>query len=388
MSWQTYRLGDVITLKRGHDLPEFQRQGGEVPVVSSSGITGYHNEPKAKAPGVVTGRYGTLGEVFYIAQDYWPLNTALYVVDFKGNHPRFVAYFLQNVLRNYQSDKAAVPGVNRNDLHDMKVRLTDLQSQERIASVLSAYDDLIENNRRRIALLEEAARQLYREWFVRLRFPGHEHTRIIDSPLGPIAEGWRVVRLGDITTKIGSGATPRGGQSAYQEKGITLIRSLNVYDERFEDEGLAFIDDDQAAQLSHVTVEPRDILLNITGASVARCCMVPERHLPARVNQHVMIIRVDTTLADPSFVLCAINSDQRKRQLLSYAQVGATREALTKETVTNFEIVLPDEKLLRQFSEVARNINQQREVLTHQNADLRAARDLLLPRLMSGEIAV
>jgi type I restriction enzyme, S subunit len=388
MSWQTYRLGDVITLKRGHDLPESQRQDGEVPVVSSSGITGYHNEPKAKAPGVVTGRYGTLGGVFYIEQDYWPLNTALYVTDFKGNHPRFVAYFLQNVLRNYQSDKAAVPGVNRNDLHDMKIRSTDPQSQERIASILSAYDDLIENNRRRMSLLEEAARQLYQEWFIRPRFPGHEHTRIMDSPLGPIAEGWRVVRLGDITTKIGSGATPRGGQSAYQEKGITLIRSLNVYDERFEDEGLAFIDDDQAAQLSHVTVEPRDILLNITGASVARCCMVPERHLPARVNQHVMIIRVDTTLADPSFVLCAINSDQRKRQLLSYAQVGATSEALTKETVTNFEIVLPNEKLLRQFSEVSRAINQQRAVLAHQNADLRAARDLLLPRLMSGEIAV
>jgi type I restriction enzyme S subunit len=371
MSWQTYRLGDVITLKRGHDLPESQRQDGEVPVVSSSGITGYHNEPKAKAPGVVTGRYGTLGEVFYIEQDYWPLNTALYVTDFKGNHPRFVAYFLQNVLKNYQSDKAAVPGVNRNDLHDMKVRSTAPQSQEKIASILSVYDDLIENNRQRMTLLEEAARQLYREWFVRLRFPGHEHTRIINSPLGPIAGGWRVMRLGAITTKIGSGATPRGGQSAYQEEGITLIRSLNVYDERFEDEGLAFIDDDQAAQLSHVTVEPRDILLNITGASVPRCCMVPERHLPARVNQHVMIIRVDAILADPSFVLCAINSDQRKRQLLSYAQVGATREALTKETVTNFQIVLPDDKLLRQFGEVARDINQQREVLAHQNADLR-----------------
>jgi len=262
-----------------------------------------------------------------------------------------------------------------------------LSMQRKVADILSAYDDLIENNQRRMALLEEAVRQLYREWFVRLRFPGHEPSRIIDSPLGPIAEGWRVVRLGDITTKIGSGATPRGGQSAYQEQGITLIRSLNIYDERFADEGLAFIDDDQAAQLSHVTVEPRDILLNITGASVARCCMVPERYLPARVNQHVMIIRVNATLADPSFVLCAINSDQRKRQLLSYAQVGATREALTKETVTNFEIVLPDEKLLRQFGEIACDISQQREVLAHQNADLRAARDLL-PRLMSGEIAV
>ena len=124
--------------------------------------------------------------MFYIEQDYWPLNTALYVIDFKGNHPRFVAYLLQSVLRNYQSDKAAVPGVNRNVLHDLKVRSTDLQSQERIADILSAYDDLIENNRRRMTLLEEAARQLYREWFVRLRFPGHEHTRITHG----VPEGW------------------------------------------------------------------------------------------------------------------------------------------------------------------------------------------------------
>jgi type I restriction enzyme S subunit len=306
---------------------------------------------------------------------------------------RYLLYFFlsdgwRRVIEGNLISGATVDRIPLEKFPGFPAALPALSVQRKIADILSAYDDLIENNRRRMVLLEEAARQLYREWFVRLRFPGHEHTRTVDSPLGLIAEGWRVVRLGDITTKIGSGATPRGGQSAYQKQGITLIRSLNVYDEHFEDTGLAFINDDQAAQLANVTVEPRDILLNITGASVARCCMVPERHLPARVNQHVMIIRVDTTLADPSFVLCAINSDRRKRQLLSYAQVGATREALTKETITNFEIVLPDEKLLRQFSEVARAINHQREVLAHQNADLRAARDLLLPRLMSGEIAV
>jgi type I restriction enzyme S subunit len=125
VSWQSCRLGDVVTLKRGHDLPDSKRQDGDVPVVSSSGVTGRHSEAKAKAPGVVTGRYGTLGEVFYIEEDYWPLNTALYVTDFKSNYPRFVAYFLQNVLRNYQSDKAAVPGVNRNVLHELKVRCPD-----------------------------------------------------------------------------------------------------------------------------------------------------------------------------------------------------------------------------------------------------------------------
>lgn len=384
MIWHSARLADVLTLKRGHDLPDSQRQEGDVPVVSSSGITGRHNEAKAIAPGVVTGRYGTIGEVFYLSEDYWPLNTALYVTDFKGNHPRFCAYFLQYVLRNYQSDKAAVPGVNRNVLHELKVRRPDISYQQRIADILSAYDDLIENNKRRMTLLEEAARQLYREWFVRLRFPGHEHVRISNG----VPEGWRKVQLGATTTKIGSGFTPRGGESSYLAQGVPLIRSQNVHDDLFQEDGLAFVSESHAADLAGVTVESKDILLNITGASVARCCMAPERYLPARVNQHVMIIRVDPEKADPFLVQKAITSDERKRQLLSYAQKGSTREALTKEMIANFELVLPVEALMWQFGEMASASFRQREVLASQNQKLRAARDLLLPRLMSGEIAI
>jgi len=156
----------------------------------------------------------------------------------------------------------------------------------------------------------------------------------------------------------------------------------------FDDDGLAFISDEQAAALSNVILEAGDILLNITGASVCRCCMAHERYLPARVNQHVMIIRTDTTKADPFLVHAAINSDERKRQLLSYAQKGSTREALTKETVSNFEIILPTDSLMQQFGEIAADAFRQREVIAQQNQKLRAARDLLLPRLMSGEIEV
>ena len=181
VSWHECTLGDVIKLQRGHDLPERGRVDGPVPIVSSSGITGRHNVAKADPPGVVTGRYGTIGEVFFVDKPYWPLNTALYVVDFKENDPRFTAYLLRNLLKNYKSEKAAVPGVDRNVLHLLKVRTTERRQQERVVSVLSAYDDLIENNRRRIALLEEAARMLYREWFVHFRFPGHEHVKIIDG---------------------------------------------------------------------------------------------------------------------------------------------------------------------------------------------------------------
>jgi type I restriction enzyme S subunit len=114
-------LGDLLTLKRGYDLPGSDRVDGEFPVVSSSGITGFHGEKKAIAPGVVTGRYGTLGEVYFIQQDYWPLNTSLYVSDFKGNRPSFAAHLLKNALAGVQSDKAAVPGLNRNVAHQLPV---------------------------------------------------------------------------------------------------------------------------------------------------------------------------------------------------------------------------------------------------------------------------
>jgi type I restriction enzyme S subunit len=129
-------------------------------------------------------------------------------------------------------------------------------------------------------------------------------------------------------------------------------------------------------------------LLNIIGASVARCCMASERHLPARVNQHVMIIRIDPALADPFIIHKAINSDEKKRQLLSYAQKGSTREALTKEMMARFEVTLLSNQLMRQFGDVADASFRLRENLAFQNQKLRAARDLLLPRLMSGEVAV
>jgi type I restriction enzyme S subunit len=119
--WESKKLGDVLTLKRGYDLPERVRIAGDVPIVSSSGITGFHNAKKADPPGVVTGRYGTLGEVYFIDRPYWPLNTALYVQNFKGNPPGFIAHFLKHTLQNFQSDKAAVPGLNRNAAHALSI---------------------------------------------------------------------------------------------------------------------------------------------------------------------------------------------------------------------------------------------------------------------------
>lgn len=149
-------------------------------------------------------------------------------------------------------------------------------------------------------------------------------------------------KIKKITNKIGSGATPTGGKSAYKEEGISLIRSLNVYDYSFSYENLAYIDEVQAKKLSNVEIHENDILLNITGASVGRCCKVPRQIIPARVNQHVSIVRVDNNCANVDYILYYINSPHNKLRLLNIAQGGATREALTKEAIENFIVELPD----------------------------------------------
>lgn len=149
-------------------------------------------------------------------------------------------------------------------------------------------------------------------------------------------------KLEEITLKIASGSTPKGGKESYKTEGISLVRSLNVHDFNFLYKDLAFIDYEQSKKLSNVIIEENDILLNITGASVGRCTMIPVNVLPARVNQHVMIIRPNTKLVNPQFLLYLINSTYYKSKLMLLSETGATREALTKEDISSFNVKLPD----------------------------------------------
>ena len=161
------------------------------------------------------------------------------------------------------------------------------------------------------------------------------------------------VPLQKICTKIGSGATPKGGKTAYIDEGISLIRSTNVFDFQFEYSDLAHINQIQADALSNVTVEPNDVLFNITGVSVARCCMVPDDVLPARVNQHVMIVRPVKGVAMSYYIMFTLCSAGNKAKLLGIGQSGSTREAINKQELESFEIPIPDDDSLNKFGEIA-----------------------------------
>lgn len=183
-TWKTYKLGDVCLLQRGHDLPHAAMSGGDIPVIGSQGIIGYHDRATldAPCPGVTLGRSGSLGNPRYWKTPYWAHNTALYVKDFRGNNPLFMCYLLSQIDYRAFNGGGAVPTLNRNVIHQLNVSLPPLEEQERIAGVLGAYDDLIAVNERQMALLEEAAHRLYRAYFATHADPDWEQ-----KPLGEVA---------------------------------------------------------------------------------------------------------------------------------------------------------------------------------------------------------
>ena len=166
-----------------------------------------------------------------------------------------------------------------------------------------------------------------------------------------------VFKLKDISQKIGSGVTPRGGDSNYIDKGVAFIRSMNVYNNTFKKENLVYIDESLAKQFCQVELFSNDLLLNITGASVARCCTVPDDILPARVNQHVCIIR-QCRISNVFLEYCLTNESYQEYLLLLSNKNGATREALTKIQVENLEVIFPPLTEITRFVKIVHQINK------------------------------
>ena len=236
--------------------------------------------------------------------------------------PRFVSEMVR------RATGASYPAVSDRIVFESRIPLPPLPEQRRIAEILNKADALRAERRGALAQLDVLTQSIFLDMFG-------------DPATNP--KRWPEGTLGAHTSKIGSGATPLGGEAAYKKDGIALIRSMNVRDGHFSQDGLAFIDDQQAARLHGVVVEPDDVLLNITGASVARVCRARRDVLPARVNQHVAIIR-PTSGFDPRFLEQCLLFPSMKRRLLRIAGAGATREAITKDAIERLTVIQPPRK--------------------------------------------
>ena len=380
MSWHEIEFQKFITLQRGFDLPISQMKDGDIPVLGSNCIVGYHNVAKVQPPGVVTGRSGTLGVVQFTDKVFWPHNTSLWVKDFKGNDPKFVYYKLQTLKLERFNGGASVPTLNRNVLDTLTIRIPNFSTQEKVASVLSMYDDLIENNRRRIQLLEESARLLYKEWFVHLRFPGHEHVKIING----IPEGWKRGNVGELVS-INSGYAFKS--SNWIDEGNPVIKIRNIIGNNDVDiENCQCINDNVAEKAAHFALNQNDLLIAMTGATIGKIGIMPRTKKTYYLNQRVGFFH-DKKFQSLPFLFCIFNMEITQSQIINLS-AGAAQPNISGNQIESIEILLPTNRILQFFNETLEPIFNQRLNLIEQKTKLTQARDLLLPRLMNGEIAV
>ncbi|MEA3486180.1 MAG: restriction endonuclease subunit S [Thermodesulfobacteriota bacterium] len=380
--WEEDIFNNFIKLNRGFDLPEKDIIEGTYPVVASTSIKTYHKYYKVNPPAVVTGRSGSLGTVQYINKKCWPLNTSLYVKDFKGNYPKYVFYFLKTFhLENFNSG-AGVPTLNQNHLHKLKIRIPPLPIQRKIAAVLSAYDDLIENNNHRIALLEKMAEELYREWFVRLRFPGHDSVgnRHACSLHKGVPEGWEI-RTVENTFKFLGGGTPSTTASGYWHDG-----EINWYSPT-----------DLTAANALFSFQSR-IRITELGLRESSARLFPPYSIMMTSRATIGQISINTTPActNQGFITCIPNEKVSLFFLYHWLKLnkdnfiqlsnGATFLELTKGKFKNIKILVPSAQIMGSFSDKQKPLFNSIENLLKQNDLLTTSRDRLLSRLMSGKI--
>jgi type I restriction enzyme S subunit len=376
MKLEHVKLEDIAVFQRGFDITVKEQQEGIVPVISSGGISSHHNEFKVRGPGVVIGRKGTLGTVHYSESDFWPHDTTLWVKDFRGNDPKFVYYFLKTLGLERFDAGASNPTLNRNHIHKLKVKLPNFKVRSKIASILSAYDELIENNTQRIALLEQMAQEIYKEWFVRLRFPGYEEVPLVDG----LPQGWERVKIKEFG-KVITGKTPSTKVEDYFNGDIPFLKIPDMEQGIFILKTQETLTEKGANSQSKQFVPADSISVSCIG-SIGKIAIL---NRDSQTNQQInsIIIRVKTLREYLYFTL-----KDMKQTFESFAATGATMGNLSKGKFESMAILRPNKYTLKLYSETVNPIFEEIKILSLKNENLKQTRDLLLPRLISGKLSV
>lgn len=341
-NWKSGELGNFITLKRGFDLPQQKRETGRVPVFSSSGITGVHSQAMVKAPGVITGRCGTIGEVFFSAEDFWPLNTTLFVEDFHGNDEKFIYYFLKTVPWSKFTAASAVPGINRNTVHKETVRLPELQTQKKIAAALSLLDEKIRTNAKINENLEQQIEAIF----------NNKYAPSLCCP------NWNVGTIGDVVTLQRGYDLPKDKMvpGSYPVSGSTdTIFYHNDY-----------------------TTEAPCVVMGRSG-NIGK----PRLYMERCWAHNTTLFVKDFKGNNPYWSYYMLHS-------IDYSQFrgGSAVPTLNRNHVHSFEISIPPVNQQNEFGEIILPIlllieNNRKEIKR-----LSTLREALLPKLMAGEIDI
>jgi len=407
MSWELKNLSDLtLMIKRGI-APKYVEQGG-VTILNQkcirNGVVSYEfsrlcsvekkisDEKTIKQGDVLVNSTGagTLGRTGFVKEIQNTATVDTHVTIVRGNenliYNKFLA--LQLSLKEPEIESMGKGATNQtelsaSDLGRLKINLPPLPTQKRIASILSAYDDSIENNLKRIKLLEETAQNIYKEWFVHFRFPNYEHTAF-DAESG-LPVGWRKGKVSDLCN-VKSGCAFKSKD--WQSEGNPVMKIKNITNNTVDINGCDYVDDEVAKNAEKFELFEGDVLIAMTGATVGKVGLIPKIDKRIYINQRVGLFRPNSeTTNNVGLIFTFFMTDDGLKQILNFAG-GAAQPNISSSQISNVELNIATVDILAKFNDVIQSLLIQIQTLYSQNQKLKEARDILLPRLMNRTIEV
>jgi len=368
-TWKSELLGNVATLQRGFDLPHRSRKPGKVPIVTSSGIEDTHFEAKVKGPGVVTGRYGTIGEVYFVRDDFWPHNTTLYVRDFHGNDPLFISYLLRTIDFHMHSGKTGVPGVNRNDLHEIIVTLPSTKTeQEAIAEALSDADTLIEALEQILAKKRQVKQGAIQELFTsKRRLPG-------------FSGEWKVKKLGDLCTAIMDGThfTPK-----YVNDGIPFYSVENVTANDFKNTKFISLQEHNRL-IKRCKPEKGDILMTRIG-SLSNTKLI-DWDVNASIYVSLALLKFNKQAINGNYLYCYTKSRKFIKDVELRSLINAIPQKINMEDIGEVPILVPSPEEQTAIAEILSDMDAEIAALEGKLSKARQVKQGMMSELLTGRI--
>lgn len=394
-------IGEQLTLQRGFDITKKQQAPGDIPVVSSGGIASYHNVAKVEGPGVVLGRKGSLGTVFFLDEAYWPHDTSLWVKDFRGNNPRFVYYFFKSIADKLKGMDvgAANPALNRNHVHPMEVIWPKREVQDDIVASLGILDDKIMLNGQINQTLEQMAQAIFKSWFVdfdpvKAKMNGEQPEgmdaataslfpeKLVESELGLIPEGWEVLESQKVAT-VAIGKTPPRKEPQWFSENPENVTWISIKD--MGNAGTYALDSSEyltpeAVDKFNVKVIPDNTLILSFKLTVGRVVIT---HGEMTTNEAIAHYKLaDDARVSTNFLY----SYMKQFNFESLGSTSSIAKAVNSKIIKALPIIVPSKEILDSFDALVKPLFDKIKSNQMENQNLEALRDTLLPKLLSGEI--
>lgn len=384
MSVTRTRLSDLIVIKNGKNHQALSK--GPYPVYGSGGVMRYVSEYLYDGEAVLLPRKGTLSNIQYAKGKFWTVDTTYYAIVNKDKADTYFLYYLLNHLDLSGLDSGtSIPSMTARTYYAIKIDLPDLTTQKRIANILSVYDDLIEANNRRIELLEQTAQELYKEWFVRFRFPGYENVKFEDG----LPENWSYVRFGKAIEIIDGdrGVNYPKQEEFYPEGDCLFLNAGNVTAKGFDFSSCSYITKEKDDILRKGKLQHGDVVLTTRG-TVGNVAFYNETMTfsEMRINSGMVILR-NLGAVSTEYIYTALRHEYLQKLMTLYAS-GSAQPQLPIKDMKRMKIIKPDAKTMERFTEMGADIYNQISLLIMKNQTLAKQRDMLLPRLMSGKLEV